>query len=246
MRGKRTNSILYLILILVFGGWALTAFASENMNAQGDAQTMTAVAAEHGSAGDVQGTAFAEEHGQAAETAAEEGHGAEGAHGGKSITPAKLKDFFWRTVNFIALLVILIYFLAKPIGNALAGRQQNVVDELKSLEEKRDAAERSYREFESRLAGMEKEMEAVVKRAIAQAENEKVKILEDAEKAAQDIQRQAQSAIQAELIEARRSLRDEIADEAAAMAEELIIKNLTPEDQVKITEQYLDRVGAAQ
>jgi hypothetical protein len=30
------------------------------------------------------------------------------------------------------------------------------------------------------------------------------------------------------------------------MAEELIVKNLTPEDQEKITEQYLDRVGAVQ
>ncbi|MCI5149579.1 MAG: ATPase, partial [Candidatus Electrothrix sp. MAN1_4] len=31
-----------------------------------------------------------------------------------------------------------------------------------------------------------------------------------------------------------------------AMAEELIVKNLTPEDQVAITEQYLERVGAVQ
>ena len=108
---------------------------------------------------------------------------------------------------------------------------------------KRDAAERSYKEFESRLAGMEKEMEVVVERAIAQAETEKAKILEDAEKAAEDIKRQAEAAIQAEIVEAKRSLRNEIADQAAEMAEELIVKNLTPEDQVKITEQYLDRVG---
>jgi F-type H+-transporting ATPase subunit b len=30
------------------------------------------------------------------------------------------------------------------------------------------------------------------------------------------------------------------------MAEELIVKNLTPEDQVKIIENYLDKVGAVQ
>ncbi len=110
------------------------------------------------------------------------------------------------------------------------------------MQDKRDTAESSYKEFESRLAGMEKEMEVIVERAIAQAENEKAKILEDAEKAAEDIKRQAEAAVQGEIVEAKRKLRDDIADQAAAMAEELIVKNLTPEDQVKITEQYLDRV----
>ena len=86
-------------------------------------------------------------------------------------------------------------------------------------------------------------MEVVVERAIAQAENEKTKILEDAEKAAEDIKRQAEAAIQAEIVEAKRTLKDDIADQAATMAEELIIKNLTPDDQANIIEQYLDRVG---
>lgn len=249
MRVKITHIILFLFLVVVLGGMPFAVSASEQgAPVHGDPQATTAAAAEHGAPVDTHGAAAQAEHGAAVDEhgAAAESHGGEGGHKAKSITPAKLKDFFWRTVNFIALLVILIYFLAKPIGNALAGRRQNVIDEIKTLETKRDAAERSYKEFESRLAGMEKEMEAVVERAIAQAENEKAKILEDAEKAAEDIKRQAQATIQAELVEARRVLRDEIADQATAMAEELIIKNLKPEDQVKITEQYLDRVGAVQ
>jgi F-type H+-transporting ATPase subunit b len=192
--------------------------------------------------GDAHGASAAVDtgHGQAVDDA----HGAaEGEHGSKTFSRDKLMDFFYRVINFIALVIILVYFLAKPIGNALAGRQQQVIDELETLQEKRDTAESSYKEFESRLAGMEKEMEVIVERAIAQAENEKAKIIEDAEKAAEDIKRQAEAAVQAEIVDAKRLLKDEIADQAAAMAEELIVKNLTPEDQVKITEQYLDRVG---
>lgn len=173
-----------------------------------------------------------------------EGHG-EG-HSAPMITAGKLKDLFWRTVNFIALVVILVKFLAKPISSGLSGRQRQIKDELEDLQAKRDEAERSYKEFESRLAGMEKEMDIVVEKAIAQAENEKVRILEEAERAAEDIRRQAEAAVQAELVEAKRSLRDEVAEQAAAMAEELIVKNLTPADQVAITEQYLERVGAVQ
>ncbi|GAB4347581.1 MAG: hypothetical protein Kow0089_25020 [Desulfobulbaceae bacterium] len=239
MRVKLVKFVLPFLLVLLLGGGALAIASAEG----GGSAHVAAVDAGHAAPSVDAGHAATADagHGEA-----DVAHGGEGGHGGKSITAEKLKDLFWRTVNFIALLIILIKFLAKPIGNGLAGRRQQVIEELETLQEKRDAAERSYKEFEARLAGMEKEMETVVERAISQAENEKTRILEEAEKAADDIKRQAEAAVQAEIVEARRQLRDEIADQAAALAEELIVKNLTPEDQVKITEQYLDRVGAIQ
>ncbi len=177
-------------------------------------------------------------------------HGAVEHAGGEQhasmITPVKLKNLFWLTLNFLGLVIVLVKFLAKPISSALTGRQEQIKEELEGLKIKRDEAERSYKEFESRLAGMEKEMETVVEKAVALAETEKQRILEEAERAAEDIKRQAEAAVQAELVDAKRSLRDEVAEQAAAMAEELIVKNLTPRDQVAITEQYLDRVGAVQ
>ncbi len=170
-------------------------------------------------------------------------------HGGglaSSLAPAKLKDLFWRTVNFLALVVLLVKFLAKPIGTGLSGRQQQIKDELDDLSIRRDEAEASYKEFEVKLAGMEQEMELVVQKAIAQAQNEKERILADAERAAEDIKRQAEAAVQTALEDAKRLLRAEIAEQAAVMAEELIVRNLTPADQIAITEQYLERVGAVQ
>lgn len=182
----------------------------------------------------------ADAHGAKAEGA---GHGE--AHGG-SLAPAKLKDLFWRTVNFLALVVILVKFGAKPVIAGLSGRQQRIREELDDLAARRDEAEKSYKEFEAKLAGMEREMELIVEKAIAQAQVEKERILADAEKAAEDIKRQAEAAVQAELEDAKRSLREEVAEQAAAMAEALIVKNLTPADQIAITEQYLERVGAVQ
>lgn len=176
-------------------------------------------------------------------TAKSDGHGGALA---SSLAPAKLKDLFWRTVNFLALVVLLVKFLAKPIGAGLSGRQQQIKEELDDLSIRRDEAEKSYKEFEAKLAGMEKEMEQVVQKAIAQAQSEKVRILADAEKAAEDIKRQAVAAVQSELEDAKRMLCAEVAEQAAAMAEELIVRNLTPADQVAITEQYLERVGAVQ
>ena len=184
-------------------------------------------------------TAVVADHGAATDA----GHGV--VHS-SPLAPEKLKDLFWRAVNFIALVIILVKFGAKPIMAWLTGRQQQIREELDDLTRRRDEAERSYKDFAVRLAGMEQEMERVVEKAIAQAQTEKERILAEAERAAEDIKRQAEAAVQTELEDAKRLLREEVAEQAAAMAEELIVRNLTPADQIAITEQYLERVGAVQ
>ncbi|MBU0664133.1 MAG: ATP synthase F0 subunit B [Proteobacteria bacterium] len=197
-----------------------------------------AAVVEHGGEGAAagHGEAVVGEHGAAA------GHGA--VH--NSLSPEKLKDLGLRVMNFVALMIILIKFGAKPIGSALSGRRKQVKDDLEAVEAKKVEAERSYKEFSAKLASVEKDVGLIVEKAIAQAEIEKVKIIERAEKMAEDIKRQAQMAVANEVTAARRMLKNEIADQAAVMAEALIIKNLTADDQVKIVEDYLDKVGAIQ
>jgi F-type H+-transporting ATPase subunit b len=93
---------------------------------------------------------------------------------------------------------------------------------------------------------MEDELAELVDKAKAMAEDEKARILAEAEASAKDIRRQAEAAVQGTLVDAKKRLQAEIVEQAVAMAEELIVKNLTPEDQVVITEKYLERVGAVQ
>ncbi len=171
---------------------------------------------------------------------------AAGGGEGGSLSSEKLWDLFFRILNFAVLIFILVKFGAKPIAEGLSGRQKKIKEDIEDLESRRAEAETSYREFESKLAGMEKEIDTIVEKAVAQAEVEKTKIIEKAEQAADDIKRQAEMAVQNEITEARRTLKNDIAEQAAAMAEELIVKNLTADDQVKIIEDYLDKVGAVQ
>ena len=237
MRAWITSVVRPALLAILIGvmpvalAQASEAPAGAHQEVKADAHAAAPAAAGHAAAVDAHG----------AKTDA--GHGA--AHG-NSLSPEKLKDLFWRTVNFLALVVILVKFGAKPIMSGLSGRQQQIREELDSLTTRRDEAEQAYKEFSSKLAGMEREMEVIVEKAIAQAQVEKERILAEAEKAAEDIKRQAEAAVLAELEDAKRVLREEVAEQAAAMAEELIVKNLTSADQVAITEQYLERVGAVQ
>ena len=187
--------------------------------------------------------------GHAAEDAALHGDAAAGhgdAHATDSLSPAKLKDFGFRIMNFIVLLLILVKFGAKPIANGLGARRKQIREELEDLEAKKVDAENAYKEFSEKLESVEKEVGTIVEKAVAQAEVEKVRILEAAEKSADDIKRSAEMAIANEITAAKRLLKVEVTEQAAVMAEELIIKNLTADDQVKIIEDYLDKVGAVQ
>jgi F-type H+-transporting ATPase subunit b len=249
MKGvKQTTRLTILVMLtLCLALSAAAVWASSGQVSQGTEQAaaathegaaQTATVTHEGAAGGHEAAAAAGEH-----EAAAGGHGA--AHGG-SLSAAKLKDLGWRVANFIVLMFILVKFAAKPIGAGLAARRKQVKDEIEDLEARRIAAEKSYRDFEAKLATVEKDIDAIVDRAIAQAEIEKVKIIEKAEQAAADIKRQAELAIQKEIMEAKRTLKNEVADKAAAMAEALIVKNLTAMDQVKIVEDYLAKVGAVQ
>jgi len=184
--------------------------------------------------------------GHAAE-AAGEAHGASsmtGPHG--ALSPAKLKDFGWRVMNFAALLVILIKFVKKPLADALKGRQQGIAAEFEDLETRRADAERNYKEYETRLAGIDDELKSMVEKAIAQGQVEKTRIIEEANRAAEGIKRQAEMAVQNEIAEAKRRLKTEIAEQAAIMAEAIIKKNLQDTDQNKLVEDYLTKLGGLQ
>jgi F-type H+-transporting ATPase subunit b len=172
--------------------------------------------------------------------------GAEGAHGEGGISPEKWKDLLWRTLNFAVLIIVLIKVLSKPLANGLRARQQSIKEQFSDLEERKAEADKAYRTYEEKLAAIDQEISDIIQAAVAQGEAEKERIIEDANRTAQDIKRQAEMAIQHELAQAKLQLREEVANQAVMMAEELIRKNLQETDQVKLIEDYLAKVGTVQ
>ena len=168
------------------------------------------------------------------------------ASGEGSLSPAKLKDFGWRVMNFAALMIILIKFLKKPLANALSSRRQGIADQFEELNERRAEVERNYKECEAKLSKIDEQVTNILKNAKAQAEVEGNRIIEDANRSAEDIKRKAEMSIQFELSESRQRLQTEIADQATVMAEALIKQNLQDVDQNKLVEDYLEKVGALQ
>jgi F-type H+-transporting ATPase subunit b len=226
------------ILVLILAAGLCAGFSGAVLAEAGHGET------EHPTANELSHTAGHD--GSATTTAA--GHGEEhgASHSAPMVTKEKLKDLLWRTLNFAALIIILVKFGGKPVTEALNSRRRTIEEDLNSLQAKRDGAERSYQEFEARLAGMEQEIRQTVQRAMEMAEEERHRILAAAEEEARNIRRQAEAAVAAAVALAQHQLQNEVAEQAVAMAEQLIVKNLTPADHAAIIEQYLDKAGAAQ
>jgi F-type H+-transporting ATPase subunit b len=136
--------------------------------------------------------------------------------------------------------------LAKPVANGLRARQQSIREQFTDLEARKAEADKAYKTYEEKLAAIDKEVSEIIQSALAQGEAEKERIIEEANRAAADIKRQAEMAIQHELAAAKLRLREEVANQAVVMAEELIRKNLQEADQVKLIENYLSKVGRVQ
>lgn len=172
----------------------------------------------------------------------EGGHGSAGGHV-SSVTPEKLKDLGWRTMNFIALMIILVKFLAKPIANGLSGRRDAIKLQFEDLEARKAQAENTYREYEKKLSAIDQDMKGIIQAAVEQGEAEKARIIEEATRAAADIRRQADMAVQQEVGAAMAKLRQDVAEKAVEMAAELIRQNLQEVDHVKLIENSLGRVA---
>jgi F-type H+-transporting ATPase subunit b len=162
---------------------------------------------------------------------------------GGGVSDHQWSDLGARVLNFVVLAVVLVVLLKKPLGQVFRSRTQNIADELAELEAKRDEARKEFAEMERRLKDAEGEREKVLEGFREQGERERDQIIENAKKMAQRIKEQAESTIEQETAMAKSELRQEIAELSAALAEDLLKENINAEDQNRLVDEYLAKVG---
>jgi F-type H+-transporting ATPase subunit b len=170
------------------------------------------------------------------------GSEAGGEHGG--ITPEKVRDLTFRTMNFVVFAGILIYLLTKkfPIKNFFVQRSQEIAQSLSDLEAKKAAAAQAVEEAEARLAQVAAERDQIIQQFVAEGQLEKAKIIQKAEMVAARIKDMAALSIAQETKKAAQQLKVEVATQATKLAEELIKKKMTPTDQQRLVDEYLAKV----
>ncbi|MGK7344398.1 MAG: F0F1 ATP synthase subunit B family protein [Candidatus Nitrospinota bacterium M3_3B_026] len=121
-------------------------------------------------------------------------------------------------------------------------RAESIADRFASIEESRRQAETKLAEYEKRLAAAGAEAEKIRKEAEAEGELIRKRAIAQAEEAAEKIMEKASERIGMETRAAREKLMKEAAGAAVELAEEILKKNLGPEDQKKLVENYLEKM----
>lgn len=168
------------------------------------------------------------------------------ASGAEKSSGQQLWDLFWRVANFTILAGVLFYYTRKPIANAIRNSIDAVKKLMKDAEESRKDSEARMREAEEKLAGVDKEINDLLAAARREGEAERERILSEAAGALEKLKAEAAVAIDLELKKAQDILRKETADAAVTLAEEIIGKNVTPEDQARFVTEYLGKLEAKQ
>jgi F-type H+-transporting ATPase subunit b len=154
-----------------------------------------------------------------------------------------LKDFLWRCINFAVLIGLLVYFVRKPIRNALQNRRAEIEKTLADAAAARDAAEARAKEYQEKLAKAAAEIESIYAAIRREGELERDKILASAREMAAKIELEADAKAASAVARARLELRAEAARLAVQLAEELLAKNVTAADQKRLVDEYMQKVG---
>jgi F-type H+-transporting ATPase subunit b len=151
---------------------------------------------------------------------------------------------WYRIMNFAVLAGALFLLLRKPASQALNGRIKGIVQELEELEARKRAIENQLSEYDARMASLDRESEKVLEEYLRQGEEAKARILKEAEAAAQKLSEQARKNIEHEFKQAKMALQEGLMEKALVRAEQIISEKITPEDQNRLVNEYLDKVVA--
>ncbi|MDR1396832.1 MAG: F0F1 ATP synthase subunit B [Desulfarculales bacterium] len=150
-----------------------------------------------------------------------------------------LESFLVRTLNFAVFFAILFFFLRKPIKKALAGRRENIRQELEALQAEKENAARLKAEAEELLGKAETESQRLLMEYRQQAEIERSRILKEAAQQIERMHEQAQLTIEREMNLAYAKLKKELALAAMGKAEEILRVQVTAQDQERLNKEFI-------
>jgi F-type H+-transporting ATPase subunit b len=152
----------------------------------------------------------------------------------------------WKFINltiFIVCALLLHRKFGRPIREAFRSRGENIRLEMLKAQKERDEALAKLAEVEDRFAKLDKEVEAIREKARLEAEGEKQRIAAATEEEMSKVREQAKREIENAGKAARQELRAFAAVESIRIAEEILKKEIRPEDDARLTSRNVEEFG---
>jgi F-type H+-transporting ATPase subunit b len=148
----------------------------------------------------------------------------------------------WSIPNFLILITILVYFAGDAVNQNLKTRRDDLEKAIGEAEKARREAEALRADYEAKLADLGNEIERLKAEMRAQGEEEKGRIVKQAEVQAERIRNEADFTARQEVLVAQYRLREEAARLAVQVAEQVLREVITDKDRDRLFSDYLSTV----
>lgn len=153
----------------------------------------------------------------------------------------------WKFANLAIFVGAMIYILTRKVklGEAFRTRRENIKRDLARAQEERDAALAKLKEVEDRLAHLDKEVAAIHEQHVQEAAEERERIAKSTEAEIVKLSEQAKREIETAGKVAKKQLRQFAAEQSVRMAEQMIRREMKPEDDARLITQNIEEIGGA-
>ena len=150
--------------------------------------------------------------------------------------------WIWQLVNLVLFVAVLLYLVAKPLGDAFRKRQLEIERRRQEAEKQRASVERLASDIRERTAKVEREIEEIRKQGRADGEEARRALAEKADEEAARIRKEAAEEIDRRVVAARDELRRTAADVAGKTAAEILTREITSTDRERLLADGVSRL----
>lgn len=155
-----------------------------------------------------------------------------------------MKEEIFKLFNLLIVIAIVYKMAAKPLRKFLAERRRGIEKALEDSEAARLEAERLLKEQRDKVADLEAELERVRKKGVREVMELRHRLEADQEAQVGRLLEQTRNAIGLEAKKAMAEIQNRAAEMSLAMAEEILKKGITAEDQGRLAEAYLAKLDS--
>jgi F-type H+-transporting ATPase subunit b len=156
-----------------------------------------------------------------------------------------INQIWFPVINFVIFAFILVRYALPTVRNFLLTRREEIITALDEAAAKKRQAEAMVEDYKGRLAGLDQEVQSIQASLRDEGEREKQKLLREAETLAAKLKEDARFLADQEVRAARQKIREEMANEAETAAREIIQRRLSPADQNRLIEDFVQSIGQA-
>ena len=150
--------------------------------------------------------------------------------------------FVWTILTFLLLLFVLAKFAWKPLLKMLSDREELIRSSLEDAEKAKEKLEKLNAEGEAIINQARSEAQSILSEGKAAAAKLKDETLDVAKEQAKQIASEAEKQINIEKDKAIAEIKSEVVNLSMSIAEKLINKNISPEDNKALIDESLSSV----